>query len=618
MTYSKYDGFWLRITDIISASLFGRAFLWIVRTIGGMFHSSWIYSFFTSKDMEDYAASSKIAGFFRRVIFKSKFSDMVAQSAIVRSLCFFPDYLFSSRISLVSFYLIPSGILMFISSFGNVGYMIGYALVIVIGMILLSFKVSVGDVLFGSALLGGLCRFFGIKADASRAAPLKKTAAFAVIAGLLTGGASFFLNDVFSVVLFGAVLLFPLLAASPILLITLALFSGMAMSTMPASVLAAITVIIVLCRLFCKAEQLPRLRPVYVFAVMYFVLTLFYTLFGYGGSDSALAGAIQSIFLLFFFAVVVVINSAEKFKRLVFSVSACTIYTGLLGLYQRLTGQGGTGWSYTNEYVGGLKRISATFSNPNVYGEFILFAICIVIAAVLLSKGVWQRLFFIGCLMLQVINLGLTYSRGCYIAAACAVFLIVWCCDKRILSAGIFGIPLLPYVLPQNIITRILSVGSYLKDGSVVYRFSIWRACLRVIQNHWYVGSGVGTVAFTAFYQNYMIGGVTAQHSHNLFIQITIELSIIALVLMLLIIFFGLKDVCRTVKESPDIRSKFFIIPFVAALGAVMIEGMVDYIFYNNIVYMFFWTVLALLIAGLNIVSAQTAKSVRTEKGVGI
>ena len=242
MTYSKYNSFWLRITDILSASVFGKAYLWIVHTIGGMFHSSWIYSFFTSKDMEDYAASSKIAGFFRRIIFKSKFSEMVAQSAIVRSLCFFPDYLFSSGVSLISFYLIPGGILMFISSFGNVGYMIGYALVIVIGMILLSFKVSVGDVLFGSALLGGICRFFGIKTDASKAAPLKKTAAFAVIAGLLTGGASFFLSDSLSVILFCAVLLFPLLAASPVLLITLALFSGMAMSTMPASVLAAITV----------------------------------------------------------------------------------------------------------------------------------------------------------------------------------------------------------------------------------------------------------------------------------------------------------------------------------------------------------------------------------------
>ena len=103
MTYSKYNSFWLRITDILSASVFGKAYLWIVHTIGGMFHSSWIYSFFTSKDMEDYAASSKIAGFFRRIIFKSKFSEMVAQSAIVRSLCFFPDYLFSSGASLISF-----------------------------------------------------------------------------------------------------------------------------------------------------------------------------------------------------------------------------------------------------------------------------------------------------------------------------------------------------------------------------------------------------------------------------------------------------------------------------------------------------------------------------------
>ena len=140
--------------------------------------------------------------------------------------------------------------------------MIGYALVIVIGMILLSFKVSVGDVLFGSALLGGICRFFGIKTDASKAAPLKKTAAFAVIAGLLTGGASFFLSDSLSVILFCAVLLFPLLAASPVLLITLALFSGMAMSTMPASVLAAITVVIVPVS-YTHLDVYKRQAPVY-------------------------------------------------------------------------------------------------------------------------------------------------------------------------------------------------------------------------------------------------------------------------------------------------------------------------------------------------------------------
>ena len=76
MTYSKYNSFWLRITDILSASVFGKAYLWIVHTIGGMFHSSWIYSFFTSKDMEDYAASSKASfpKWLRRVLLCARFA----------------------------------------------------------------------------------------------------------------------------------------------------------------------------------------------------------------------------------------------------------------------------------------------------------------------------------------------------------------------------------------------------------------------------------------------------------------------------------------------------------------------------------------------------------------
>lgn len=607
-----YNNFWLKVGSVLEGSLFGRIFLCIVKAVKGAFHNSWLYSFFTSESMTDYASSSKLASWFRHVVFEGKLAEMVSQSVFVRFMCYFPEYLLSSRLPLLSFYLIPSGILLFVRFYGNIGYMIGFALVIVLGMLLLSSKMTVGDALKGSWLLGGLCGFFGINTDAKRTASLKKSSLFAVAVGLAAGGASFLLGDKLSILIFAALLLFPIFAASPVLLITLTLFAGIAFSTLPASLLAAVTVLVVLCRLFCKVEQLPPLRPVYIFTLLYLLLTMFYTVFGYGGNDSVLAGTIHSVFLLFFFAVVVVINSAKKFKTLIFSVSACTLYTGFLGLYQRFTGQGGTGWSQADQYVGGLRRISATFLNPNVYGEFLVLAICIIIAAVLLSNNLRQRLFFIGCLAIQLINLAITYSRGCYISVVAAVLVIIWCCDKRILGAGIFAVPLIPYVLPQNIMTRILSVGDYLKDSSVTYRFSIWHASLRVIQNHWYVGSGIGTVAFTAFYQNYMIGGVTAQHSHNLFMQITIELSIVALVLMLLIMVFALKDVCGTLKNNNSLNSRFFIIPFIAALGAVMIEGLVDYLFYNNIVYMFFWTVLAILIAGLNIIGGAPRKNVRS------
>ena len=605
MTYNK---FWTRVTDVLRGSLFGRVFLCIVQTIRGMFHSSWLYSFFTSHSMQTEAESAKIPAFVRQKLFESKFSEMISESWLIKIVCRLGEYFFGTKVSVLAFYLVPAGVLMFISNFGNIGAMVGFSVVILAGIVMLGCMMTFGKLFSGSKIMSALCRFFNIDTELAKSTRYTCAALFALIGGLIAGAFSFFVSAKLTAIITVGLLLLPLITASPLLLIVLSLFSGIVMSTLPASLLAALTFIVVLCRLYGKREKLPKLRTVYLLTVIYMILTAFYTFFGYGGSDGMLAGFIQTVFLLFFISVTIVINSAEKFRKAVFAISTCTLYTSFLGLYQRFSGQGGTGWSNTEEYVGGLKRISATFLNPNVYGEFLILACGITVAAILLSKTKLQRIFFIGCFLLQGINLALTYSRGCYISLAFALLIIVWCCDKRLLCAGFFALPVLPKVLPQNIITRILSVGSYLEDSSVLYRFSIWKASLRVIQNHWYVGSGVGTVAFTAFYQNYMINGVTAQHSHNVFLQITIELSILALLLMILIMFAAVRDCGNVLKGCTDVGKKFYIIPFIAVLAGVMIEGLVDYLFYNNIVYMYFWSVLALLVCGLNIVGTATSE----------
>ncbi len=600
-----YEGFWLRVGCILEGSLFGRLFLRIVHAVGGAFHASFLYSFFTSKSMEDYGKSSAVFRAIRRFFSKSRLRELASQSFFVRAVCGLPDLFFCTRLSALALYFLSFGTLLFINSYGNIGLMICFAALIVAGVLLLCTKCTVGDVCSGSRIVGSLCRFFGINAESEKKVRYYKSAIAAFALGCVSGGASFFVGAKLSALAFAAFALLPVLIASPLLLILLTLFCGLLLSTFPAFALAVVTVVVVVCRLLRGKEHLPRLRAVYIMVFVYMLLTAYYTLCGSGGNDSVLAGLIQFVFLLFFFAVVAVISTKDKLRRLVSAISVCTVYTGLLGVYQRFMGQGGTAWSDDKDYVGGLKRISGTFANPNVYGEFIIFAICIIIVALLLSKNMRQRLFFFACLALQVANLGFTYSRGCYIAVALAVILIIWCCDKRILSAGIFAIPLLPYVLPQNVLARIMSVTSYLEDSSVTYRFSIWEACMRLIGTYWYAGAGIGTVAFTNFYQLFMIGGVTAQHSHNTLMQITIELSIVALLLMLLIAIFLIRDAGHTLRGDRDISHKFITIPFMAALLGVMLEGMVDYIFYNNIIYMFFWTVLALAVCGLNIVSAE-------------
>ncbi len=593
-----YAVFWRRINNILEASFFGKLFLCIVRAIGGAFRQSWFYKFFTCKSMVDVAQSSFFAPHIRKIIFKSRFTEFVSQSFLIKLVCDIPRLVLSSRPLVYSCYLIPSCLLLFLRNFGDTVYMILFAVLLVVAIFMIRCKNTVGSYVENSSFFGGVCRFFDVKTDYS---PNKKPYAVYICAsllGLLVGGLSFKSGDMIMLAAFGGCIVLPVLLDSPLLLLSGTFLAGIILSTLPAFALSLVTFIIIVCRLFAGKEALPKLRAMYILTVLYLLLIVYHTFFGFAGGDSMVAGFIHFVLMLSFFTVVVIINSKDKLVKFCQSMSVCTVVTSLYGIYQYLRGNAGTGW-VDKDISEDLGRISSTFANPNVYGAFLVMVICITIVSLFYSKGIFNKILFLGCLGLQLINLALTYSRGCYIATMLAVLLIIWFGDKRILGFGVFAVPAIPYVIPENILARIASVSSYLKDSSVSYRFSIWNGCMRIIQNHWYVGSGIGTAAFLKFYQDYMLTGVTAQHSHNLFMQITIEMSILAPIILLLIFFYAVKDVSYSLKNK--IAAPMMVIPFIAALVGMLFEGMVDYIFYNNIVFMIFWIVVGLVVASLNI-----------------
>lgn len=596
-----YNAFWLRVTDIIKASFFGRLFLAICNYIGGAFKASWFYSFFANRDMGELAGGAVIPAIIRKIFFKGAAAQMISQSYFVNCICKIPQKAISAPLAVLSCYLIPSSLLMFIRSYGNIPLMVLFSVTFVIGVLVIKFKISVGAIISSSFAIGKLCGFFEIKTDYPINEKPIKIYILALLCGIISGLISFIGGTMIMFAAFFGLLLLPLLLSSPLLLITLTFISGISLSTFPAVALSILTFVVVICRVFCNVEKLPKFRPIYIFTALYFILTLYHMFTGFAGNDSMLAAMIHLSLMLLFFSVTIVVSCKRIFKKIIFAITMSTLYTSVVGFVQFVFGKGGMGWSDNDEYIGGLSRISSTFANPNVYGEFLIITICISLVAILLSESLLQRVVFGCCFVFQIVNLALTYSRGCYIAVILAVIIVVWCCDKRLLSVGIVAVPILPYVLPKNMLTRLLSVGSYLKDTSVSYRMSIWKASFKIVKNHWFIGSGVGTAAFTAFYLDYMIPGVDAQHSHNWFMQITIEMSIVALIIMLLILFYSIKDVSCVVKKNRTMESKFAIIPLVAALCGIFFEGFVDHIFYNNIVFMSFWLLIAVLVSALNI-----------------
>ncbi len=585
------------LLKIIKNSFFVKLVLKTANIISGCFKKSLFYSFFTKHNMQDYAQNSKIVSLIKNI----KFFDFVKTSKIISAVVSLPKYVISTPIRVFSFYLLPSSLTLFCKYFGDIPKMIVFAALTIFATILFRFNFTVSDFINSSRILKSFCSFFEIKTDYPINTHTKRVYALALVTGAICGIACLLFDFKTTILLFFVFLFFPLLLDSPLLLICLTVFSGIVLSTLPATVFSILTFLVVVCRIIKQKEKILPIRPINIFVFLYAVVVFYHMLFNYGGKDSTLAAGIQLVLMLLFFSVVTVINNAQKFKKLIFAISASSIVTSVYGLYQFIFNKSGTGWSDNTNFDGGLGRITSTFSNPNIYGEFLIIIICITLVSFFLCKSKLAKAFNLICFVLQLVNLALTYSRGCYIAVVIAILIVVWYFNKKLLWFGVLALPVIPYVLPQNMLTRILSMGDYLKDTSVTYRQNIWTASLNIIKNHWYVGSGVGSTAFTAFYQQYMYPGIEAQHSHNWFMQLTIELSVVGLALLLLIFIFTLKDISNAVKNSSDKNIKLILIPLIAAFVGLMFEGLVDYIFYNNIVFMCFWLLLALIVCSLNI-----------------
>lgn len=149
----------------------------------------------------------------------------------------------------------------------------------------------------------------------------------------------------------------------------------------------------------------------------------------------------------------------------------------------------------------------------------------------------------------MLLCLVLTYSRGCYIGimAAIAVFLVLW--DRRFIFLGIIGLLMLPFVLPETIINRFLSIGN-MADSSTSYRVYIWLGTIAMLKDYWFCGIGPGAAAFNQVYPLYAYNSISVPHSHNLFLQIMCDTGIVGLVVFLILMIQYYRMTCGALSRE--------------------------------------------------------------------
>lgn len=199
-------------------------------------------------------------------------------------------------------------------------------------------------------------------------------------------------------------------------------------------------------------------------------------------------------FFVLFYMVINHLHDEDAIKRYLLIMIVTCILASLAGIAQIPSGA----------------RVSAPFEGelgePNTFGGYLVLMFSVVLG-IFLHAGKGRR-WYLALLSMAVIlvPLAFTESRSSYLSFAVAIiFFIFLSKNKRLLIAScLVGMVLLPFVLPQNVIDRVmftfnqseqqgqLSVGGMKIDTSTTERLKSWESVLtKYFPEHPLMGVGV-------------------------------------------------------------------------------------------------------------------------------
>ena len=349
--------------------------------------------------------------------------------------------------------------------------------------------------------------------------------------------------------------------------------------------------------------KLPKYKatPIDALVVLFFIVLCYSTLTSYFIRDSINVLVVHTLMLAFYFVLTRTINSRYKLYLLIGLLTISASVTSLYGVYQYFGGAATTeAWVDTTMFEDIQSRAGSTFSNPNILGEYLIMMIPLALSLLWYRKKLIYKGIFAAMLGLMGICMLLTFSRGAWLGLIVALVGFSVVRDKRLFGLFIIGLFIMPFVLPPSIIHRFTSIGN-LADTSSSYRMSILLGSLRMAQDYWISGIGLGSLAFKAIYPKYSLAAAYALHSHNVYIQVILEMGVAGALVFMLIILVFIRAALARQNKIKDVFLSTVMLAACVGIAGYLVQGLVENIWYNYRVLQTFWVVLAIGLCALRL-----------------
>ena len=300
------------------------------------------------------------------------------------------------------------------------------------------------------------------------------------------------------------------------------------LETMQILLFVLATILSFMLKVLLKEDFKFKYTPMNGWVILFTIVYALSAIFSMSVATSLKIALLVISFILFYFVIVNSIETRKQLDSMITIFVATGFLVALYDIYQYLFVGSFASSSYVDKEMFSdiSTRVSGTFDNPNVMGEYLLFVIPLAMTYFFNQKGLLKKVIALGANIVMAVSLALTYSRGCYLGLVACVGVFLLLVNLKFIILFLAGLLAVPFVLPESILNRFTSIGNT-GDSSTSYRISIWKGAIDMIKDYWYKPIGQGTAAFNSVYPFYSYSGVGAEHTHNLFLQMIIETGIL-------------------------------------------------------------------------------------------
>ncbi len=306
-----------------------------------------------------------------------------------------------------------------------------------------------------------------------------------------------------------------------------------------------------------------------------------------------------------YFLVKNLIKDIADIKRIANGFVFSALLASLYGIYQNFS-TNITAWHDTSMFSYISTRVYSVFSNPNVFGEYLILTFPFILTAFFMKK----RFYAAMATLVAFTALVFTWSRGAWLGFAVSIILITVLFGEKTMTASFFGIvSFLPiaHLFADTVFHRFTSIGN-IADSSTFYRVNIWRGTVEMIKKFFFSGVGTGIGAFEKMYPEFAPRvAPISPHSHNLFLQIISELGIFGFLVFIAVIVIFMQKAFTYILHTADRTSEVFTAACVCAVTALTVQGLGDYVWYDYRIFSLFFMIMGMC-------SVCTDRNISSEK----